>query len=48
MVFVREDQAFPDLRVRHVLRVASWFYPNWSAGLTEGLLADSISRSTNE
>jgi ABC-2 type transport system ATP-binding protein len=40
MVLVREDQAFPDLRLRHVLRVASWFYPNWSAGLAEELLAD--------
>jgi len=40
MVLVREDQAFPDLRVRHVLRAASWFYPNWSAGLAEKLLAD--------
>src|ERR1017187_3188986 len=33
MVLVREDQAFPDLRVRDVLRVASWFHPNWSAEL---------------
>jgi ABC-2 type transport system ATP-binding protein len=40
MVFVREDQAFPDLRVRQVLQVASWFYPNWSAELAEALLAD--------
>jgi ABC-2 type transport system ATP-binding protein len=40
MVFVREDQAFPDLRVHHVLRLASWFYPNWSAELADELLAD--------
>jgi ABC-2 type transport system ATP-binding protein len=40
MIFIREDQSFPSLRVRHVLRVASWFYPNWSGGLAEGLLAD--------
>jgi ABC-2 type transport system ATP-binding protein len=40
MVFVREDQAFPDLRVRQVLQVASWFYPNWSAELAEAMLAD--------
>jgi ABC-2 type transport system ATP-binding protein len=40
MVFVREDQAFPDLSVRQILRVASWFYPNWSAELAEALVAD--------
>jgi ABC-2 type transport system ATP-binding protein len=40
MVLVREDQAFPDLKVRQVLQVASWFYPNWSAELAEALLAD--------
>jgi ABC-2 type transport system ATP-binding protein len=40
MVFVREDQAFPDLRVRQVFQVASWFYPNWSAELAGALLAD--------
>ncbi len=40
IVFVREDQTYPDLRVRHVLRVASWFYPNWSGELAEALVAD--------
>ncbi len=40
MVFVREDQAYPDVKVRHVLRAASWFYPNWSAELADRLLAD--------
>jgi ABC-2 type transport system ATP-binding protein len=40
MVLVREDQTFPRLRVRYLLRAASWFYPNWSSGLAEGLLAD--------
>ena len=40
MVFVREDQAFPDLSVRQILQVASWFYPDWSAELAEVLLAD--------
>jgi len=40
MVFVREEQAYPDFRVRHAIRVASWFYPNWSAELAEQLLAD--------
>jgi ABC-2 type transport system ATP-binding protein len=40
MVFVREEQAYPDFRVGHAIRVASWFYPNWSAGLADQLLAD--------
>jgi ABC-2 type transport system ATP-binding protein len=40
MVFVREDQAYPDIKVRHALRAASWFYPNWDAGLADSLLAD--------
>ena len=40
MVFVREEQAYPDFRVSHAIRVASWFYPNWSAELAEQLLAD--------
>ena len=40
MVFVREDQAFPDFRVEHAIRVASWFYPNWSDDLARQLLAD--------
>ncbi len=39
MVFVREEQVYPDLRVDHAIRVASWFYPNWS-----GELAGSSSR----
>jgi ABC-2 type transport system ATP-binding protein len=40
MVLVREDQIFPRLRVRHLLRAASRFYPNWSSGLAEGLVSD--------
>jgi len=40
MVFVREEQAYPDLRVEHVIRVASWFYPNWSEDLARQLLTD--------
>jgi len=40
MVFVREDQAYPDLRVTHVIQVASWFYPNWNQDLARQLLAD--------
>jgi ABC-2 type transport system ATP-binding protein len=40
MVFVREEQQYPDFRVSHAIRVASWFYPNWDAELAEQLLAD--------
>ncbi len=40
MVLVREDQVFPDLKVRQVLRVASWFYPNWDSMLAEALRAE--------
>jgi ABC-2 type transport system ATP-binding protein len=39
MVFVREDQTYPDFKVRHALRVASWFYPHWSPELADALLA---------
>jgi ABC-2 type transport system ATP-binding protein len=42
MVFIREDQFYPDFKVRHALRVAAWFYPNWDAELAEGLLADFV------
>jgi ABC-2 type transport system ATP-binding protein len=37
-VLVREDQQFPDFKVMHALRAASWFYPNWSPELAETLL----------
>ena len=40
MVLVREDQVFPDIKVRQALQVASWFYPHWSSELAEVLLAD--------
>ncbi|MGH3236448.1 MAG: ABC transporter ATP-binding protein [Streptosporangiaceae bacterium] len=40
MVFVREDQAYPDFKVRHALQTASWFYPDWSDELADSLLAD--------
>ena len=40
MVLVREDQAYPDIKVRHAIRAASWCYPNWSAELADRLLAD--------
>jgi ABC-2 type transport system ATP-binding protein len=40
MVLVREDQAYPDIKVKHVMRAASWCYPNWNAELADRLLAD--------
>ena len=40
MVFVREDQAFPDIKVCDALRVASWFHPNWNSELADKLRAD--------
>ncbi len=40
MVLVREDQAFPDFKVHHALRAASWFHPNWNGELAESLLRD--------
>jgi ABC-2 type transport system ATP-binding protein len=40
MVLVREDQTFPDFKVHHALRAASWFYPNWSSEVAEMLLRD--------
>jgi ABC-2 type transport system ATP-binding protein len=40
MVFVREDQAYPDFKVRHALRAASWCYQNWDASLASSLLDD--------
>jgi len=46
MVFVREDQRYPDyglpggFKAWHALRAASWFYPHWDAGLAEALVAD--------
>jgi ABC-2 type transport system ATP-binding protein len=39
MVFIREDQEYPDIKVRHALRAASWCYANWSAELAGRLLA---------
>jgi ABC-2 type transport system ATP-binding protein len=46
MVFVREDQRYPDyglpggFKVWHALRAASWFYPDWDGELAEALVAD--------
>jgi ABC-2 type transport system ATP-binding protein len=40
IVFVREDQIYPDFKVRHAMLAASWFYPNWNDELAQSLLAD--------
>ena len=46
MVFVREDQRYPDyglpggFKVWHALRAASWFCPDWDGELAEALVAD--------
>jgi ABC-2 type transport system ATP-binding protein len=40
MTFVREDQAYPDFKVRHAVRVASWFYPNWDEDLAGAMLEE--------
>src|SRR5579862_7093509 len=40
MVFVREDQTYPDVKVRQAVQVASWFYPNWSHELAGALLEE--------
>jgi ABC-2 type transport system ATP-binding protein len=37
---VREDQAFPDMKVRDAVAVASWFYPGWNDELAQSLLSD--------
>ena len=44
VVFIREDQRYPEygtprgFQVRHALKAASWFYPDWDAGLADELL----------
>jgi len=40
LVFVREDQAYPDIKVGQALRAASWFHPNWDSTLASSLLDD--------
>jgi ABC-2 type transport system ATP-binding protein len=40
MVFVHEEQPYADLRVGQAIRVASWFYPNWSEALAQQLVTD--------
>ncbi|MGA2968761.1 MAG: ATP-binding cassette domain-containing protein, partial [Acidimicrobiales bacterium] len=40
MVFVRDDQMYPEIRVGQALLVASWFYPNWNAELAASLISE--------
>jgi ABC-type Fe3+/spermidine/putrescine transport system ATPase subunit len=40
LAFVREDQAYPDIKVGQALRAASWFHPNWDSALASSLLRD--------
>lgn len=40
IVFIREDQIFPDIWVRDALKAASWFYPHWDQSVAEALVAD--------
>ncbi len=39
-MLVREDQAYPDFKVRHALRAASFCYPNWDTSRASSLLED--------
>jgi ABC-2 type transport system ATP-binding protein len=40
LVLIREDQAYPDIKVGQALRAASWFYPHWDPALASSLLDD--------
>jgi len=40
LVLVREDQIYPDFKVKHALRAASWFHPNWDGELADTLLSE--------
>ena len=40
MIFVREDQTYPDFKVRHALQAASSFYPNWSHELAGAMVTE--------
>lgn len=40
MVFIRENQIYPEFKVRHAIRTASWLYPNWCDELAETLLEE--------
>lgn len=40
MMFVKESQVYPDIKVKRALEAASWFYPNWDAELADQLMND--------
>ena len=40
MVFVKESQLYPDIKVKRVIEAASWFYPNWDGELAGQLMDD--------
>jgi ABC-2 type transport system ATP-binding protein len=40
MMFVKESQVYPDIKVKRALEAASWFYPNWDAELAGQLMQD--------
>lgn len=40
MIFVKESQVYPDIKVKRALEAASWFYPNWDAEFAGQLMED--------
>lgn len=39
--FIKESQKYPDdFKVKHVLRTAPWFFPNWDQAFADRLVAD--------
>jgi ABC-2 type transport system ATP-binding protein len=46
MIFVKESQIYPDIKVKRALEAASWFYPKWDAELA-GLLMDDFALPAN-
>jgi ABC-2 type transport system ATP-binding protein len=40
LILVREDQGYPDYKVRQIVRAASWFYPDWNEDLAQSLIDD--------
>jgi len=40
MIFVKESQIYPDIKVKRALEAASWFYPSWDAELAGQLMDD--------
>lgn len=41
LCFIKESQRYADdFKVKHVLRTAPWFFPNWDQGFADRLVAD--------